>query len=195
MTNKTQNEEILENTENNNKDKKENKENKNNKNREDTKENIQEKKSEQELQIEKLKNENAELNDKLLRTTADIQNMKRRSTEERVNARFDGAKNLLLPITKTIDDLNRAFSHIPEDLQENEFIKSLKSIEENLQKTLSEQGVDFFAETSEKFDANLHDSMMMDPNTEKDIIAQVFEKGVSLKGKVVRHAKVSVGSK
>ena len=152
-------------------------------------------KSEQELTIEKLENENSELNNKLLRTTADIQNMKRRAIEERVNARFDGAKDLLIPITKTIDDLNRAFAHIPEDLQDNEFIKSLQTIEQNLTKTLKEQGVEFFAETSEKFDANLHDSMMLDPNTEKDVIAQVFEKGILFKGKVIRHAKVSVGNK
>ncbi len=151
--------------------------------------------SKEELKIATLENENSALNDKLLRTTADIQNMKRRAIEERVNARFDGAKDLLLPITKTIDDLNRAFAHIPEDLQNNEFIKSLQTIEQNLTKTLNEQGVEFFAEASEKFDANLHDSMMLDPNTEKDVIAQVFEKGILFKGKVIRHAKVSVGNK
>jgi len=146
-------------------------------------------------EIEKLEEENKKLNDSLLRTTADIQNMKRRAIEDRVSARFEGAKELLLPITKTIDDLNRAFSHIPEELQENEFIKSLQSIEENLNKALTSYGIEFFAEPSEPFNANLHDSMMMDPNTEKDTIAQVFEKGIMLKGKVVRHAKVSVGSK
>ena len=146
-------------------------------------------------EIEKLEEENKKLNDSLLRTTADIQNMKRRAIEDRVSARFEGAKELLLPITKTIDDLNRAFSHIPEELQENEFIKSLQSIEEDLNKALTSYGIEFFAEPSEPFNANLHDSMMMDPNTEKDTIAQVFEKGIMLKGKVVRHAKVSVGSK
>lgn len=145
--------------------------------------------------IEKLEEENRSLNDKLLRTTADIQNMKRRAMDERVTARFDGAKDLLSPMAKTIDDLHRAFTHIPEDLQENEFIKSLQSIEENLTKTLIDQGVEFFAESKQAFDANLHDSMMMDPNIEKDTIAQVFEKGIMFKGKVVRHAKVSVGNK
>jgi molecular chaperone GrpE len=180
MTNKIQDEEILEKSENITE--------------ETDKKNI-EQKSEQELQIEKLEKENTELNDKLLRTTADIQNMKRRAIEDRVSARFDGAKDLLLPITKTIDDLNRAFAHIPEELQDNEFIKSLQAIEENLNKNLADQGVEFFGENSEKFDANLHDSMMMDPNTEKDTLAQVFEKGILFKNKVVRHAKVSVGNK
>ena len=145
--------------------------------------------------LEKCEAGKTELNDKLLRTTADIQNMKRRAIDDRINARFDGAKDLLLPITKTIDDLNRAFAHIPENLQDNEFIKSLQAIEENLNKTLAEQGVEFFGESKEKFDANLHDSMMLDPNTAKDTLAQVFEKGIKLKNKVVRHAKVSVGSK
>ena len=73
-------------------------------------------------EIEQLQEENKKLNDSLLRTTADIQNMKRRAMEDRVTARFDGAKELLLLITKTIDDLNRAFSHIPEELQGNELL-------------------------------------------------------------------------
>ncbi len=145
--------------------------------------------------ITKLKEENRVLNDKLLRATADIQNMKRRSVEERVTARFDGAKDLLSSIAKTIDDLHRAFAHIPEELQDNDFIKSLLLINDNLTKTLKEQGVEFFGEANEIFDANLHDSMMMDPNTKKNTIAQVFEKGILFKGKVVRHAKVSVGNK
>ncbi len=145
--------------------------------------------------IEKLQKENAELNDKLLRATADIQNIKRRMIEDRVASRLDGAKDLLLPITNVIDNLQRAFSHIPEDLKENDFIKSLQSIDENLNKALTEQGVEFFAEAEEIFDANLHDSMMIDPNTKKNSIAQVFEKGILFKGKVIRHAKVSVGSK
>lgn len=148
-----------------------------------------------EKQVTKLENTSKDNEDKCLRAVADLQNVRRRSLDEKVKARVDGAITLLTPMIKVLDDFSRAFSHIPEDLQKNEFIISLQTIEESFQKTLQENGVEFFAKSGDDFDAHFHESMMMAPETEDGKIAQVFEKGVQFKGSVVRHAKVTVGSK
>ncbi len=148
-----------------------------------------------EKQVNDLENKAQESEEKCLRAVADLQNVRRRGTDEKIKARTEGAITLLTPMIKVLDDFSRAFSHIPEELQKNEFIISLQKIEELFQKTLQENGVEFFAEKGDEFDAHFHESMMMDAETEDGKIAQVFEKGVQFKGSVVRHAKVTVGSK
>lgn len=146
-----------------------------------------------EEKINTLENEKTTLNDQQLRAVAEMQNVKRRAEGDRVKLRFDGAVSLLTPMTKLMDDFTRAFAHIPEDIKDHEFITSLQAIEKSFQKTMTEQGVEFFGSAGDAFDAHLHDSMMIDPNTEAGKVAQVFEAGVKYKNQVVRHAKVSVG--
>ena len=145
--------------------------------------------------LSKSEKEKDEKTDQLLRIAADMQNMKRRADAERSKLRQDGAVTILRPMVTLLDNLSRAFAHIPEDLQGNEFIDSLAEIEKNFQKTLSDEGVSFFTETGDSFNAELHESMMLDPNADEGTIAQVFEKGVLYKDQVIRHAKVSVGGK
>lgn len=148
-----------------------------------------------EKQINILEEEKKTSEEALLRSSADIQNMKRRSLTETVKARKDGAISLILPLIKSLDDYTRAFSHIPEELKNNEFISSLQLIDETLKKTLQENGLEMFAVAGDDFNADLHDSMMLDENVLEGKISQVFEIGVKYKGDVIRHAKVSVGSK
>lgn len=135
-----------------------------------------------------------ELKEKLLRCTADLQNMKRRSETDRLKARFDGAISTLHPTLQLLDNISRAFTHIPEDIKNHEFIVSLQSIESSFIKTLEESGVQFFGDEGEVFDPELHESLLLDNTKPKDEIAQVFERGVKYKTQIVRHAKVSVGT-
>ena len=148
-----------------------------------------------EKQVNELEKALKEKEDKCLRAVADLQNVRRRGTEEKVKARIEGAVTLLTPMIKVLDDFSRAFSHIPEELQKNEFICSLQEIEKTFKKTLQENGVEFFAEPGDDFDAHFHESMMIDNETEEGKIAQVFEKGVQFKDSIIRHAKVTVGNK
>lgn len=142
-----------------------------------------------------LQQENAELKDKLLRCTADLQNIRRRADAERVKSRFDGAVSAITPLISLMDNFSRAFAHLPEDIKDHEFIASLQSLESSFSKTLEDEGVSFFGNPGDAFDAALHESMMVDGSAVKDVVAQVFERGVKYKDRVVRHAKVSVGSK
>lgn len=135
-----------------------------------------------------------DLQEKLLRCTADMQNIKRRSQTDQAKARFDGAISTLRPSLDLLDNISRAFAHIPEDIKNHEFIASLQSIESSFIKTLEESGVQFFGAEGEIFDPEWHESLLLDNTKPKDTIAQVFEKGVQYKTQVVRHAKVSVGT-
>ncbi len=133
------------------------------------------------------------LEEKLLRVTADMQNIKRRSDEDKIKSRQTGASDVLKPILTVVDTFSRAFDHIPEELQKDSFIEGLKNVQQNFDEALTQMGVEFFGKKGEDFDANKHDSMMIDPNTDAGKLAQVFETGVIFKGNILRHAKVSVG--
>lgn len=143
--------------------------------------------------VEALEIEKKELEDKILRTSADVQNMKRRSVSETAKARLAGSVKVLTPVITVVDTFQRAFDHLPEDLQDHEFIKGIQAVEKNFSETLTSLEVEFFGEAGENFDASLHDSMMVSADAKAGTIAQVFEKGVKMGNEIIRHAKVSVG--
>ena len=144
-------------------------------------------------QVEKHQEEKKDLEDKLLRTSADVQNMKRRALTESSKARQAGSVKVITPLITVIDTFKRAFDHTPEELKDHEFIAGLQLIEKNFSESLSGLGVEFFGKSGDEFNANLHESMMLDSNAEKGKIAQVFEQGVKMHDTIIRHAKVSVG--
>lgn len=147
-----------------------------------------------EEKILKLENEKKELEEKFLRVNADLQNIRRRSDTDRMRFRQEGSKDVLKPILSAIDDFSRAFENIPQELQENSFVQGIQSIEKNLLESITGLGVEFFGGIGDDFDAEKHESMMIDPNAEPGKISQVFEKGVMFRGSILRHAKVSAGN-
>jgi molecular chaperone GrpE len=145
--------------------------------------------------IESLTKEKDEIEKKLLRTKADIQNIKRQSDKNSIQSRFKGKESMVMPTIETLDDFSRALESIPEDIKNNEFIKSLFEVKNKLIKKLEKEDIIFFGKEKEKFDANLHESLMLDKNIDKGMIAKIFEKGVKMNDRIIRHAKVSVGDK
>lgn len=143
--------------------------------------------------IEKIEKEKKELADKLLRSTADVQNMKRRTLTEVSKARLAGSVKVITPLVTVIDTFKRAFDHVPAELEKDEFVGGLQMIEKNFSEQLVTLGVEFFGQGGEVFDPKLHESMMM-AEGKKGKIVQVFEQGVKMGEVIIRHAKVSVGS-
>lgn len=142
----------------------------------------------------KFATEKKEMEEKSLRIAADLQNIKRRADTEKSAARFDGSVKILLPFVEVVDNFSRAFDHLPKELEENEFIVGIKGVEKKFQETLGSLQVSFFGEIGEEFNSDLHESLMIAADAESGKIGQVFEKGLRVGEKIVRHAKVSVGA-
>ena len=134
--------------------------------------------------------------DQALRAMAELQNARRRMEEERqqfIRFASSGLMSALLPV---LDNLERAFSSIPADLQGNDWVKGIQQIEKAFKDALQKEGLEIIApKHGDDFNANLHEGLMQDANTKNGKIAQCLESGYQLKGKVLRVAKVSVGSK
>jgi molecular chaperone GrpE len=140
--------------------------------------------------------------EKLVETTADLQRMRadfenyRKNVEADKQRYGDVVKNTtiskLLPI---IDDIERAVSHLPAELADNDWAKGIANLSKNLPNLLEGLGVSkIAAQPGVKFDPNLHDAAQFDEQAEGDseVIAEELQPGYLLDGQPIRHAMVKV---
>ncbi|KKT76566.1 MAG: Protein GrpE [Candidatus Peregrinibacteria bacterium GW2011_GWA2_44_7] len=134
-----------------------------------------------------------EMTEMAKRAVADLQNFKRRTDEEKSGLIVFANLTFLQAIFPVIDNFQRAFQHIPQELTEKEWIKGIFAIEKQFMDTLKTLGFEEIGcEPGTPFDANFHEVVMQAPG-EKDMILECFEKGYQFKDKVIRPAKIKVG--
>ncbi|MBI2453339.1 nucleotide exchange factor GrpE [Candidatus Peregrinibacteria bacterium] len=126
------------------------------------------------------------------RALADLVNFKRRVEEEKKHFVHFANAGLLQEILQVVDNFERALSLVPENLKENDWVKGVISIENQLKTILVKQGVKEIKTLGEKIDPYLHEAIMTEKG-EKNIILEVYERGYMLDDKILRPAKVKVG--
>ncbi len=126
------------------------------------------------------------------RAQADLQNAKVRQEREAVEIRTFAAEGVLRKILPSIDNLDRAMKHLPKELVGNEWAKGVIATEQELTKHLASLGLQKFSPLGETVDTVKHEVLMNVPG-EVGKIAQVFEDGYALNGRILRPAKVGVG--
>lgn len=153
-----------------------------------------EKKLEEEIKnVSKVEWELLILKESLARSQADYHNLVRRVERDRSEMWEFLTSNIVNKFLPSIDNLERIISSTPGDMQSNSLFEWVKSIYSWLIKTLESVWVKSFESVWQEVDANLHDVMSQMPG-EEWIIIQEFEKWYKLWDKVIRHAKVIVGS-
>ena len=139
-------------------------------------------------EIEALKNEAKEKDDKYLRLAAEYDNFRRRSREEKdalYNTAMADTVAELLPI---IDNLERAAG-----FDDGEKVREgLKMIASTTEQTLAKLGVEEFGKPGDKFDPNLHNAILHDEDDtdRENEITDVFQKGYKKGNKIIRFAMV-----
>nr|WP_262482245.1 nucleotide exchange factor GrpE [Arcticibacter svalbardensis] len=146
---------------------------------------------------EKLQGDLKEANDKYLRLYAEFDNYKRRTTKERIDLLQSAGKDVLLSILPVADDLERAIKAM-------ESVSDVKAIKEGiilvsskLKNTLGQKGIKEMESIGTVFDADIHEAITNIPAPSADLKGKVIdevEKGYYLNDKVLRFAKVVVGS-
>lgn len=142
----------------------------------------------------------AEFKDKLLRTLAEMENLRKRTEREISDARTYGASNFARDVLAVADNMHRALEAIgPEARQQADgtlktLIEGIELTERELHKILSKNGVKKFSPEGEKFDPNLHEAMYEMPTTDLPAghVAQVMQAGYMLGDRVLRPAMVGV---
>jgi molecular chaperone GrpE len=142
----------------------------------------------------------ADFKDKLLRTLADMENLRKRTEREVADARQYAITGFARDVLQVADNMHRALDHIGEELRGSadakvkSLVEGLDLTERELAKTLEKNGVKMFSPLGEKFDPNLHQAMfeMPDSGHPNGSVAQVIQAGYKIGDRVLRPALVAV---
>ncbi|MBE6522842.1 MAG: nucleotide exchange factor GrpE [Thermoplasmata archaeon] len=129
--------------------------------------------------------------DLALRLQADFDNYRKRKEREIEDYKKVATSGIVTDLLTIVDDLDRALEHAKED---DDLVVGIKGVRANLMKILENNGLKEIPAEG-KFDPNYHEALMAVEGEEDDQIAEVFQKGYTLNGKVIRFTKVKVTKK
>jgi molecular chaperone GrpE len=135
--------------------------------------------------------------DKYLRLYSDFENYKKRIARDRIESAKMAGADIFLSILPVMDDMERAVKAMREDGDTTEAMKEgLILIHTKLKAITEAKGLKAMESTGKLFDPELHDAITNIPAAEdmKGKVIEEIEKGYYLNDKVIRHAKVIVGS-
>lgn len=144
--------------------------------------------------------EAARFKDRLLRTLAEMENLRKRTEREVLDARVYGIAGFARDVLAVADNMHRALEAIGPDLREGAdakvkaLIEGVELTERELMKILERNGVKKFSPLGEKFDPNLHQAMYEVPTSDQPPgqVAQVIQAGYMIGDRVLRPALVAV---
>lgn len=142
----------------------------------------------------------ADFKDRLLRTLADMENLRKRTERDVAEARLYGITGFARDVLQVADNMHRALDHIGDQLRASDdptvksLVEGVDLTERELVKVLEKHGVKMFSPLGEKFDPNLHQAMFEMPGSgyPKGHVAQVIQSGYMIGERVLRPAMVAV---
>ncbi|TCK84984.1 nucleotide exchange factor GrpE [Albibacterium bauzanense] len=144
-----------------------------------------------------LKAELKEANDKYLRLYAEFDNYKRRTSKERIELLQTAGKEVIGDLLSTLDDFDRALKAMELSDSVDSIKEGVTLVSQKLKKTLQQKGLKEMESINQPFDAEIHEAITNIPAPTDDLKGKVLdeiEKGYYLNDKVLRYAKVVVGS-
>lgn len=151
-------------------------------------------------ELENLYAENNGLKDKVLRTLAEMENLRRRTEREVADAKLYGVTALARDMLTFADNLRRAIESVPAEVRNGAagplkmMIEGIDLTERDFVSRLARHGIRKLEPLGQKFDPNLHEALfeVPDPSVANGTIVQVVESGYMIGERVLRPAKVGV---
>jgi molecular chaperone GrpE len=153
-----------------------------------------EKKPKHKEQVEILEKEIKDLRDKMLRNAAELENFKKRMTQERINDRKFASKNLVNDILTPLEQMNKIVNMTTDnDLLKN-FLIGFKMINDQCFNVLISDGLKEIDALNKPFDPHVHYAIEKISDLEKPngINLEVIQKGYTYKEQILRPAMVKV---
>ncbi len=147
-------------------------------------------------EIERLRAENAELNDKYLRKVAEFENYRKNAIKERAELIKNGGERLLVDTLPLIDDFERALQAVEQSNDVEGLKEGVVLIYNKFINFLAQNGVKAIDTEGADFDTDFHEAVTMFPaptEEQKNKIIDCVSKGYLMNDKVIRFAKVVVG--
>jgi molecular chaperone GrpE len=150
--------------------------------------------------VELLQKEAAEARDKMLRTLAEMENLRKRTSREVADARTYGITGFARDVLEIADNLQRALDAVPAEARAaadpglKALIEGVELTERSLLNALEKHGVRKLDPVGEKFDPNFHQAMfeVPDASVPAGTVVQVVQAGYMISERVLRPALVAV---
>ena len=147
-----------------------------------------------------LAKEAADMKDRLLRTLAEMENLRRRTEKEVADARTYGVTSFARDILAVADNMERALKALDDEIRAKAdagvkaLLDGVELTERELIKVMEKHGVRRLEPAGQKFDPNLHQAMLEvpDPSVPSGTVVQVMQPGYTIGERVLRPALVGV---
>jgi len=154
----------------------------------------------EETPSEALVKEAAEAKDRMLRTLAEMENLRKRTQREVADARAYGIAGFARDVLEIADNLQRALDAVPAEARAaadpglTALIEGVELTERSLHRALEKNGVKKLDAAGEKFDPNIHQAMFEVPDNSvpPGTVVQVIQTGYMIGERVLRPALVGV---
>lgn len=159
---------------------------------EETTEEVVEEAEEEFSEIDKIKNEAKEVNEKYLRLQAEFQNFKKRTEKEKTDLYKYANEKVFADLLPLMDNMERALASTESGT--DGIVEGLKMIKKSFDDIFSKNGIAVIEAMGAEFDPELHHAVMSDDSDDHDSehVIEEFQKGYTLNGKVIRHSMVKV---
>jgi molecular chaperone GrpE len=150
-------------------------------------------------ELQQLRAEKAELQDKLLRALAEAQNVRRRAQQDVERERKFGIERFAKDVLSVADNLGRALAALPGDSDAidpalRSVIQGVQATDRELQSVLERHGVSRIDSLGKPFNADFHQAMMEvdDASVPAGTVVQELIPGYLIAGRLLRAAMVAV---
>ena len=140
-----------------------------------------------------------ELEDRLLRSAAEVENIRKRSEKERSEAYKIGISLFVKDFVPVLDNIESALASLRDSNEINyeSFVEGISATEKDIISLLEKHGIQQINPINEKFDPLFHEALFEaeSDDHEPGFITQVIEVGYVIDKRLIRAAKVGVASK
>lgn len=145
-------------------------------------------------ELEKLRAENEEYQQRLLRAQADFDNFRRRTVKEKEELGKYASAKLITELLPVIDNFERALNTTGDLSDAASYVKGVEMIFRQLEGVLKAEGLTAMEAEGQPFNPEFHQAIMQVESEEHEegIVVEVVQKGYMLKDKVLRPAMVKV---
>ncbi len=146
-------------------------------------------------ELAKAQEENASMQDKYLRLSAEFDNYRKRTLKEKSELIKSAGERVITDILPVLDDLERALQNMRNSEEAKALTEGVELIHGKFLKVLSQQGLKKIETEGKEFDTDYHEAIAMIPASDEEMKGKILDcvqTGYTLNDKVIRHAKVAV---
>lgn len=145
-------------------------------------------------QLSALTEERDDYKNRMLRTAADLENFRRRTSREKEDLRKFGIDKVVLELLPVLDNLDRALDHAEKASDQNSIIDGVRMVQRQFMAALEKHGVKGFDSRGEAFDPQRHEAIQQVETTEHETgtVLEEYQRGYFLHERLIRPALVVV---